>query len=159
MNISSMLTCTELSGVERVEQNRRLMEFASGRINAVTAVDLLNEGIDVPDVNIIVFLRPTHSRRIFIQQLGRGLRISPETGKQSVIVLDYVTDIRRLADAAALDAEANISTKSVFCDLVVGKSMISFQSDRTRSFVEQWFADVTDLGDADESSYLEFPPL
>jgi superfamily II DNA or RNA helicase len=159
MNISSTLSCSELSGVERVEQNRRLMEFASGRINAVTAVDLLNEGIDVPDVNIIVFLRPTHSRRIFIQQLGRGLRISPETGKQSVIVLDYVTDIRRLADAAAIDAEANSSTNSVFCDLIVGKSMISFQSERTKSFVEQWFADVTDLGDADDSSFLEFPPL
>lgn len=159
MNISSTLSCSELSGVDRVEQNRRLMEFASGRINAVTAVDLLNEGIDVPDVNIIVFLRPTHSRRIFIQQLGRGLRISPETGKQSVIVLDYVTDIRRLADAAAIDTEANSSTNSVFCDLIVGKSMISFQSERTKSFVEQWFADVTDLGDADDSSFLEFPPL
>ncbi len=159
MNISSPLLCSELSGVDRVEQNRRLMEFAAGRINAVTAVDLLNEGIDVPDVNIIVFLRPTHSRRIFIQQLGRGLRISPETGKQSVIVLDYVTDIRRLADAAAIDAEGKSSTNSAFCDLVIAKSMISFQSDRTKSFVEQWFADVSDLGDADESSFLEFPPL
>ncbi len=159
MNISSDLSCAELSGVERVEQNRRLMEFASGRLQVITAVDLLNEGIDVPDVNIIVFLRPTHSRRIFIQQLGRGLRISPETGKQSVVVLDFVTDVRRLADAAAIDSEARANANSAFCDLVMGKSLITFENDRTKSFVEQWLADVADLGDADENSFLEFPPL
>ena len=42
-------------------------------------VDILNEGIDVPDVNIVVFQRVTHSRRIFVQQLGRG---HPHYGKQ-----------------------------------------------------------------------------
>ena len=158
MNISSKLKCAELSGVERVEQNRRLMEFAAGRIQAVTAVDLLNEGIDVPDVNIIVFLRPTHSRRIFIQQLGRGLRISPQTGKHSVIVLDFVTDIRRLADAAALDLEAQES-ESEFSSLVFEKSMVSFECENTRTFVEQWLEDVADLGQVDDSSLLEFPSI
>lgn len=59
-----------------------------GMINVVCAVDIFNEGIDVPDVNILVFQRVTHSRRIFIQQLGRGLRISE--GKDKVIVLDFV---------------------------------------------------------------------
>ena len=159
MNISSHLSCAELSGVERVEQNRRLMEFAAGRLQAITAVDLLNEGIDVPDVNLIVFLRPTHSRRIFIQQLGRGLRISPSTGKHSVIVLDFVTDVRRLADAASIDAESKSKGSSPFCDVITEKSMITFESDRTKTFVEQWLADVADLGDADEDSFLEFPPL
>lgn len=159
MNISSHLSCAELSGVERVEQNRRLMEFASGRLQAITAVDLLNEGIDVPDVNLIVFLRPTHSRRIFIQQLGRGLRISPSTGKHSVIVLDFVTDVRRLADAAAIDAEARPGSSSALRDVIMEKSLITFESERTKTFVEQWLADVADLGDADEDAFLEFPPL
>jgi len=44
--------------------------------NLDTAVDVMNEGIDVPDVNILVFLRATHSRKIFVQQLGRGLRLA-----------------------------------------------------------------------------------
>ncbi len=156
MNLSSKLKCAELSGVERVEQNRRLMQFAGGKIQVVTAVDVLNEGIDVPDVNMIVFLRPTHSRRIFIQQLGRGLRVSPKTGKNCVIVLDFVTDIRRLADAAAIDHEAQRGG-SEFASFVFDKSMIRFECRNTQTFVEQWLRDVSDLGDAEDSALLEFP--
>ena len=55
----------------------------------LTAVDLLNEGVDVPDVNILCFARVTHSRRIFVQQLGRGLRL--REGKSHVLVLDFVS--------------------------------------------------------------------
>ena len=62
----------------------------------MATVDLFNEGVDVPDVDLIVFMRSTHSRRIFVQQLGRGLRVSP--GKEKVIVLDFVTDLRRIAE-------------------------------------------------------------
>ena len=61
--------------------------------------------------NLIVFQRVTHSRRIFIQQLGRGLRLAE--GKQKVIVLDFVSDIRRFAAGINLknnleDAEAPV---------------------------------------------------
>ena len=90
------------------ERNRILCDFHDGVIQTVCAVDIFNEGIDVPDVNIIVFQRVTHSRRIFVQQLGRGLRLTD--GKEKVIVLDFVSDIRRFAagidlkDALASDA-------------------------------------------------------
>ena len=57
-------------------RNRIMSDFEEGLINVICAVDIFNEGIDVPDVNILVFQRVTHTRRIFIQQLGRGLRIS-----------------------------------------------------------------------------------
>jgi superfamily II DNA or RNA helicase len=69
----------------RYERNGILCDFHDGTINVVCAVDIFNEGVDVPDVNIIVFQRVTHSRRIFIQQMGRGLRLAPE--KDRVIVL------------------------------------------------------------------------
>ena len=72
------------------ERNRIMCDFSEGLINVICTVDVFNEGIDVPDVNIIVFQRVTHSRRIFIQQLGRGLRISDD--KDKVIVLDFVSD-------------------------------------------------------------------
>ena len=62
--------------LSQYKRNRILSDFAEGLVNVVCAVDIFNEGIDVPDVNILVFQRVTHSRRIFIQQLGRGLRIS-----------------------------------------------------------------------------------
>src|SRR5262249_37675410 len=59
------------------EQDRLLTHFRAGSIDILTTVDLFNEGVDVPDVDLIVFMRVTHSRRIFVQQLGRGLRIAP----------------------------------------------------------------------------------
>jgi len=77
------------------ERNRILADFHDGVINALCVVDILNEGVDIPDVNVIVFQRVTHSRRIFIQQLGRGLRLSSE--KEKVVVLDFVSDVRRFA--------------------------------------------------------------
>ena len=57
-------------------------------LEIVFCVDILNEGIDVPRVNMVLFLRPTESSTIFIQQLGRGLRKAP--GKDSVTVLDFI---------------------------------------------------------------------
>jgi superfamily II DNA or RNA helicase len=74
-----------------------LWEFSDGQIGILCAVDVLNEGVDVPDVNLVVFQRVTHSRRIFVQQLGRGLRLAD--GKDKVVVLDFVNDIRRFAEA------------------------------------------------------------
>ena len=51
-----------------------LLDFRSAASRSSRS-DILNEGVDVPDVNIICFARVTHSRRIFVQQLGRGLRL------------------------------------------------------------------------------------
>lgn len=82
----------EYEPLSQYKRNRILSDFSDGTVNVVCVVDIFNEGIDVPDVNILVFQRVTHSRRIFIQQLGRGLRISE--GKDKVIVLDFVSDIR-----------------------------------------------------------------
>jgi superfamily II DNA or RNA helicase len=80
--------------------------FRQGMIPTVITVDCFNEGIDIPEANMVVFLRSTASERIFYQQLGRGLRLSP--GKDKVIVLDFVGNVKRismlreLADAIAL---------------------------------------------------------
>lgn len=57
-------------------------------INFVFVVDIYNEGVDIPEVNTVLFLRPTESLTVFLQQLGRGLRLSP--GKEALTVLDFV---------------------------------------------------------------------
>lgn len=158
MNLSSPLKCRPLSGVDKAERYRSLMEFASGRIRAATAVDVLNEGIDVPDVNIIVFLRCTHSRRIFVQQLGRGLRISPETGKDQVVVLDFVADIRRLAEVMKLDEEVR-SPHSEFHNLVLKEGVVHFTNESARPFIEQWLKDVADVGESEDSELMQFPVI
>lgn len=57
-------------------------------LKIICTVDILNEGVDIPQVNMVLFLRPTESQTIFIQQLGRGLRKYP--GKEYVTVLDFI---------------------------------------------------------------------
>jgi superfamily II DNA or RNA helicase len=70
------------------ERTRALLDLRTGVVRAVFAVDVFNEGVDIPDVNTILMLRPTESATIFLQQLGRGLRKSEL--KNCLIVLDFV---------------------------------------------------------------------
>ena len=65
-----------------------LAQLRSREINCIFAVDLFNEGLDLPDVDTIMLLRPTESSTIFLQQLGRGLRRAPD--KSVLTVLDYI---------------------------------------------------------------------
>jgi superfamily II DNA or RNA helicase len=82
--------------VEKAEERaKRLRLFRKGEIKILTCYDMLNEGVDVPDVDFLVYLRVTHSRVVFLQQLGRGLRY--KEGK-TLMVFDYVADLRRLAE-------------------------------------------------------------
>ena len=141
---------------DRVKRRSILMDFSAGRIKGITAVDILNEGIDVPDVNILVFLRATHSRRIFIQQLGRGLRIAQ--GKDKVVVLDFVTDIRRLAAVSALGREAQASPPSDGVERVwLQGDIVTFNDAKVQNFVEVWLEDIANLDEADEAEKLSFP--
>ena len=144
------------SKLDPKEATRALHEFKAGDVPLVVTVDMLNEGVDVPDVNLIVFLRVTHSRRIFIQQLGRGLRLAE--GKTIVRVLDFVSDIRRVA--AAMDI--NRSAKEYADrdpDRVIRYptgSIVIFEGDESLSFFREYLADVAELED-DEQAQLKFP--
>jgi superfamily II DNA or RNA helicase len=75
------------------ERSAALTDLRTGRINVIFAVDLFNEGVDVPQVDVLLMLRPTESSLLFLQQLGRGLRRSP--GKTLCTVLDFVGQHRR----------------------------------------------------------------
>jgi superfamily II DNA or RNA helicase/HKD family nuclease len=63
------------------------------QVQAIVAVDMFNEGVDIPEVDRIVMLRPTDSPTVFLQQLGRGLRKAP--GKERLLVVDLVGNHRR----------------------------------------------------------------
>lgn len=71
-----------------------LRAFKNGEINTIISVDMLNEGVDIPDANIIVFLRNTVSPAVFYQQLGRGTRLSE--GKEKALILDFVNNCERI---------------------------------------------------------------
>jgi superfamily II DNA or RNA helicase len=70
------------------ERNSAKERLRSGEINCIFTVDLFNEGVDIPEADTVLFLRPTESLTVFIQQLGRGLRLSD--GKEVLTVLDFV---------------------------------------------------------------------
>jgi superfamily II DNA or RNA helicase/HKD family nuclease len=70
------------------ERRRAPLRLASGEVCALVTVDLYNEGVDLPMVDTLLLLRPTHSPVLFQQQLGRGLRLAPK--KESCLVLDFV---------------------------------------------------------------------
>jgi len=75
-------------GSSETEREEAIHALRNGKLKFIFTVDLFNEGVDIPEVNTILFLRPTESLTVFIQQLGRGLRIAE--GKECVTVLDYV---------------------------------------------------------------------
>ena len=78
---------------EREQLNR---ELAKGKINYLFVVDIFNEGVDIPEVDVVLFLRPTESLTIFLQQLGRGLRLYP--GKLLLTVFDFVAQLNKNYD-------------------------------------------------------------
>ncbi|RBA30399.1 restriction endonuclease subunit R [Dietzia maris] len=141
------------NGMAKRERQQRLLRFRSGQTELLVSVDLLNEGIDVPDVNIIVFARVTHSRRIFIQQLGRGLRL--RAGKERVTVLDCVSDLRRIAEVSAFRSQIEADEPEV---LRIDRSSFEFEDQGVKSLIDQWVADVGDLATATDMVKLEFPP-
>ena len=75
---------------ERAEQIRRLR---SGELQILFALDLFNEGLDIPEIDTVLFLRPTESAIVFLQQLGRGLRLHPS--KSCLTVLDFIGQAHR----------------------------------------------------------------
>jgi hypothetical protein len=75
-------------GTDREVRQGIPIRLARGEIQIVCTCDLYNEGVDLPDVNTLLLLRPTQSPVLFEQQLGRGLRLAQ--GKESCLVLDFV---------------------------------------------------------------------
>ena len=80
-----------LSGANTQEEREHAieeLETDDGGLDYIFTVDIFNEGVDIPEVNQIIMLRPTQSAIVFVQQLGRGLRKSE--GKEYVVVLDFI---------------------------------------------------------------------
>lgn len=84
---------SDTSRLSDVERKSIIQDFRDGVLQVVFTVDLFNEGVDFPDVETLLFLRPTESKTIFIQQLGRGLRLNPN--KTHVTVLDFIGNFKK----------------------------------------------------------------
>lgn len=136
------------------ERDKLMSHFRAGALNIVVTVDLFNEGVDVPDVDFVIFMRATHSRRIFVQQLGRGLRIA--ANKNKVVVLDFVTDLRRIAEV--LDLDRAVKADSVE-HLGLGGRLVEFTNQSAGSFLHEWLLDQASLILREGDPQLDLPRL
>ena len=83
-----------LTGKSPDEERRSAKDsLVSGKVRFIFVVDIYNEGVDIPEVNTVLFLRPTESLTIFLQQLGRGLRLAED--KECLTVLDFIGQANR----------------------------------------------------------------
>ena len=133
-------------------RDRLVSHFRAGNLDVLTSVDLFNEGVDVPNVDLIIFMRATHSRRIFVQQLGRGLRVSPN--KKNVIVLDFVTDIRRVAEVIELDRTIRSGPTE---RLGLGGRIVQFSDTSAGTFLQEWLLDQASLFLRQDDPTLDLP--
>lgn len=86
---NTTMLCGDNSQEERESAIERLVDDnATERLDYIFTVDIFNEGVDIPEINQVIMLRPTESPIIFVQQLGRGLRKSE--GKEFVQVIDFI---------------------------------------------------------------------
>ena len=88
LNEAGLLALCVTGETPRADQIRAPKKLANGDVCALVTVDLYNEGVDIPNVDTLILLRPTQSPVLFQQQIGRGLRLSP--GKTSCLVIDFV---------------------------------------------------------------------
>jgi superfamily II DNA or RNA helicase len=113
---------------------------------------MLNEGVDVPDVDYIVFLRVTHSRVYFLQQLGRGLRY--KEGK-TLLVQDFVADIRRIKRVKSFQNEFEEARKNEVEDIFINNAFnLTFSSEQTSNFLDLVTKDITEDMDEEDEIYF-----
>ena len=105
------------SGKGSMDRSKALQDLASGELQAICTVDLFNEGVDIPEVERVIFLRPTSSRVILLQQLGRGLRVCDAIDKKQLIVIDFVGNhsvfVDRIQNILDLGTQGTASIKDI----------------------------------------------
>ncbi len=152
-------------------RERALEDLKSRRVNVLFAADLFNEGLDLPDVDTVLFLRPTESATVFLQQLGRGLRRTRD--KAVLTVLDFVgyhrkefrwdRKLRALTGETRRGLEREIERGFPFlpsgCQIVMDKQAQALVLDNIKSQIaNRWAQIVAELrsyGDQDLETFLD----
>ena len=154
----------------RGERAQALLDLQERRVNVLFAADLFNEGLDLPDVDTVLFLRPTESATIFLQQLGRGLRRTRT--KPVLTVLDFVgyhrkefrfdTKLRALTGhtrrGLAREIERGFPFLPSGCQIVMDRQAQSLVLENIRSQIanrwQQMVAELRSYGDHDLTTFL-----
>ncbi len=98
--IPSAAVYSNANGEYSENRDQAICELKEGKIRVIFSVDMFNEGLDIKSVDMVMFLRPTESPVVFLQQLGRGLRLSK--GKEYLNVLDFIGNYEKAGRAPFL---------------------------------------------------------
>jgi hypothetical protein len=155
----------------RIEREAALSDLRERRVNILFAADLLNEGLDIPDVDTVLFLRPTESATVFLQQLGRGLRRT--RNKAVLTVLDFIgyhrkefqfaRRYRALTGGTRREVERQVEKGFPFlpsgCQIVLDKQSQTLVLENIRAQIanrwQQIVAELRSYGDQDLPTFLE----
>lgn len=175
-----MAECFRLAGLNAValsgetpgdQRKSTLNALRSGELQVIFSVDLFNEGLDIPDVDTLLLLRPTASATIFLQQLGRGLRRCE--GKAVLTVLDFIGQHRKeFRFEEQFRALTNLTRNRLLtaiehdfpqlpsgCQIILEEKAKKLIIDNIRTQitvnVAQLAAEVRQIGERDLSNYLE----
>lgn len=113
--IDAVAVYSNTNGEPSEERNIAIQKLKSQEIKVIFSVDMFNEGVDIPDLDMVMFLRPTESPVVFLQQLGRGLRISK--GKTYLNVLDFIGNYEKAGRVPLLLTGGGDSNKNAPTDL------------------------------------------
>ena len=111
------------------ERSKILKSFRNKEIEILCVVDILNEGIDIPDINLLLFLRPTLSSTVFIQQIGRGLRKA--AGKDFVTIIDFIGNHKK-----------DYLITKVFSDEIHNKSFLYEKKEKIIEQIKNQFSNI-----------------
>ena len=113
--IDAVAVYSNTNGEPSEERNIAIQKLKNQEIKVIFSVDMFNEGVDIPDLDMVMFLRPTESPVVFLQQLGRGLRISK--GKTYLNVLDFIGNYEKAGRVPLLLTGGGDSNKNAPTDL------------------------------------------
>ena len=110
--IPSAAVYSNASGRFSQDRDTAIKKLKKGEIRVIFSVDMFNEGVDITSVDMVLFLRPTESPIVFLQQLGRGLRRSK--GKEYLNVLDFIGNYEKAGRVRFLLTGKTLSDKGVY---------------------------------------------
>lgn len=104
------------SGTPTAERVAFIDAFKAGEFPVLLNCALLTEGTDIPNIDCVVIARPTRSRNVFTQMIGRGMRLSPGTGKQDCHIIDFVDSMKRVVGVVSAPTLLGLDPTTVVDD-------------------------------------------
>ncbi|KAJ3908588.1 P-loop containing nucleoside triphosphate hydrolase protein [Lentinula edodes] len=132
------------------ERKALIASFKAGQFPVLVNCAILTEGADIPNIDCVVVARPTRSRNVFAQMIGRGMRLSPDTGKKDCRIIDFVDSANRVSGI--------MSTPTLFgldpADLVIEDETL--ESLEEKSSAQIALQDADNVPDPESVTYTDY---